>query len=97
MGPWATFAEPARVEAGEQRAGIAVAEIGLLRRGVVEPMKREQGDAARAIAAAREPDGVDGCIVRDFEERVGALLVGAGEMARGAETLRMEARVESSG
>ena len=58
-------------------------------------MKGEQGDAPGAIAAAREPDGIDRRIVRGFEEGVCAFLVGAGEMARGQEALRMEAEIET--
>src|SRR6185436_8691182 len=83
-----------RVERGEQRTGIAVAEIGLARGVIVETVQCAQRDAARAVTATREPDGVDGLVVGGFEKGLRAFVVGAGKVAGRAEALRMEGEHE---
>ena len=87
------------VETRKQRTHVAIAEIGLVAGRGPETRKRQRQDAAGAVAAAREPDGIDRRIVGDLHERVGAGLVFAGEMAVLEEALRMEdelgARAES--
>ena len=78
------------VETAKQRTHVAIAEIGLVAGGGPQARKRQRQDPAGAIAAAREPDGVDGGIVGDLHECIGARLVVAREMAVREEALRME-------
>jgi hypothetical protein len=51
---------------------------------------RGLGDSAGAVAAAREPDGVEVGIVGHLDQRLQPSAVVAGEMPVGKEALRME-------
>jgi hypothetical protein len=82
------------VEAGEQEAGVAIAEIDLVARRGRQRGDRRFGEAARAITAAGEPDGVERRIVGKFDEGRGPLGVGAGEMIVDEEALRVEDDLE---
>jgi hypothetical protein len=88
--PVGEVGEAGAVEAGEQEAGVAVAEPGLAARERAEPLDRGLGDPARAVAAAREPDRVEGRIVRGLHQRLEPGPVLAGEMAVAKEALRVE-------
>ena len=78
------------VEAGEQEPGIAVAEIDLAPRRIGQARQQLLGQAARAIAAAREPQRIEARIVRDLEEGAARAVVVAGEMAGRQKALRRE-------
>ena len=87
--------EPGLVEAGEQEAGVAIAHVESCPRRVRQVRERGLGDAVGAIAAAREPDGVDRRVGHHFAQRRQPRLVGAGEMAVGQKALRMDRQARS--
>ena len=82
--------EAGLVQTGQQAAGVGVAEVALLAGDVGELRQHGLGDAARAVAAAREPDGVDRRIGHRLAQRRQPLDVGTGEMARAGEALRVD-------
>ena len=81
-----------RIEAGEQNAGVAVAEIGLSARRVVQLRQRRFGNATGAVAAARRttPRRSDASLAISTKAAMRAR-VAAGEMTRRQMALRMEA------
>jgi hypothetical protein len=85
------------VQGGEQGAAVGIAEIGLGPRRLRQPGHDGVHDAVGAVAAAREPDGVEGGVVGGLDEGLGAGGVGAGEMAFAEETLRMEHQLGAFG
>src|SRR5262245_58146618 len=87
--------KPARGERREKRAGIAIAEIDLASGGRVQPIDGNQGNAACAIPTPREPHRVVRLVIRGFDERIGALVIGARKMTGRAETLWMELELET--
>ena len=92
IGPCAT-SSPARWNAGEQEAGIAIAEIELASRGSGHVGRRRLGDAVRPIAAAREPHGVDAVVGHHFAQRRQPHRVAPGEMPVAFKTLRVDAQI----
>jgi len=63
--------ESGPVHAGQQTARVGIAQIALLARHRVQPGDHRLGDAARAIAAAGEPDGVDARIIGELDKGLG--------------------------
>ncbi len=59
------------------------------------PRKHRFRDPARAVAAAGEPQGVEGGIIRHFDERVCPCRVLAGEMVVAEEALRVEFQLDA--
>ena len=83
-------ADPGPVQARQQGAGVAIAEIGLGARRRPEPRQHLGRDAAGAVTAAAEPDRIERRVVGDVQERLGARRIRSGEVAGGQEALRME-------
>ncbi|MNT51837.1 hypothetical protein D3C72_1888230 [compost metagenome] len=78
------------VEQGQQAAGVGIAEVALLPRHVGQLRQDRLGDAAGAVAAAREPEGAEARIIGELDEGAGAGGVVAAEMAVLVEGLRVE-------
>src|SRR5690606_16839146 len=78
------------VEAGEEIALVRIAEKRLAARRRGHRSDRIFGDAARAIAAAREPDSIDVGAVCHFDKGGEAMPIPAREMAVHRETLPVE-------
>ena len=81
-------AEP--VKAGENVAEVAVAEIRLVPRGGGKAGKHFLRNPARPVTAPRDPDRIEGRIVRRLQESGRPLAVGAREMVVDEEALRMD-------
>src|SRR5690606_34430173 len=77
-------------EPAEDGAVVAVAEIGFDTRGAIELRQRRFSDPARAIAAAREPNRVQGGIVGVLHERLEPCFIVASEMTGAFEALRVK-------
>ncbi len=82
------------VQTGQQGAGIAVAQIELVPGGVGQLRHHALGNPARAVAAAREPQGVEIRVVGDFQKCPRAGRVIAGEMPGREKALRMEGELD---
>ena len=82
--------EPGPIQSGQQRAGIAVAEVGFASGCLRQPADDRLDHAAGAVTAARKPHRVEAVVVGDIEKRLRARLVVAREMSVRSEALRME-------
>ncbi|MNT40403.1 hypothetical protein D3C72_1767140 [compost metagenome] len=82
------------VEQGQQAAGVGIAEVALLPGCLRQLRQNGLGDAARAVAAAREPDGVQARIIGELDEGGRANGVVAAEVAMRLEDHRMEDQLD---
>ena len=80
-GPCATASNPARYKRGQQRAGIAVAQVGFAPGRLRQPAHDRLDHAAGAVAAAREPHRVEAFVVGDVEKGLRARVIVAREMS----------------
>ena len=78
------------IQTGEQRPGIAVAQIGLAPGGLGQSAQDRFRHPTGAVAPARAPDRVIALVIGDLEESPGPRCVVAGEMPVRGEALRTE-------
>ncbi len=74
--------EAGPVERRQNRARVAVPEIGLGTRPIGEARNDALSDTARAVATASDPDRIDTVVVRDLDESARPGGIVACEMSR---------------
>jgi hypothetical protein len=84
------MADPLAIEPGQQVARVGIAQPGLVARRRPELAQGVFGDAARTVAAPREPHRIERGIVGALDQCREALRVAAGEVSVRQKALRMD-------